>query len=92
MGKRSSDHLRLTETPSPADVNWCETTKEMESGWDEVHVAELLPGLPPERLILEGWVRKESRVRGEWRKRWLVLYRDSVTQLPMLASYADPNN
>ena len=43
----------------------------------------------PEELICEGWVQKESRLLLEWRTRWLVLYRDHVSQLPVLCTFKD---
>ena len=52
-------------------------------------VSTLLPGFTPEQLICEGWVQKESRLLLEWRARWLVLYRDHVTQLPVLSTFKE---
>ena len=52
-------------------------------------VSTLLPGFTPEQLICEGWVQKESRLLLEWRARWLVLYRDHVTQLPVLCTFKE---
>ena len=56
---------------------------------DWVAVGTLLPGLRPEQLIYESWVQKESRYRIEWRPRWLILYRDSETRLPVLSTFKD---
>ena len=52
-------------------------------------VSTLLPGFTPEQLICEGWVQKESRLLLEWRARWLVLYRDHVTHLPVLCTFKE---
>ena len=54
-----------------------------------LEVPTLLPGLTPEQLIYESWAQKESRYRVEWRTRWLVLYRDHVTRLPVLCTYKE---
>ena len=45
--------------------------------------------LMPESLMCEGWVQKESRLLLEWRTRWLVLYRDHVSQLPVLCTFKE---
>ena len=52
-------------------------------------VSTLLPGFTPEQLICEGWVQKESRLLLEWRARWLVLYRDHLTHLPVLCTFKE---
>ena len=39
--------------------------------------------------MCEGWVQKESRLLLEWRTRWLVLYRDHVSQLPVLCTFKE---
>ena len=52
-------------------------------------VPTLLPGFTPEQVICEGWVQKESRYRVEWRARWLVLYRDRATKLPVLCTFKE---
>ena len=54
-----------------------------------MRVSTLLPGFTPEQLVVEGWVQKESRLLREWRARWLVLYRDHVTQLPVLCTFKE---
>ena len=38
-------------------------------------------------VLIEGWADKESRHFGFWRKRWLVLFSDHKTQLPMLCTF-----
>ena len=38
-------------------------------------------------IIYEGWVHKESKHLGAWRRRWLVLFRDQRSQLPVLCSF-----
>eukprot|EP00966_Prymnesium_polylepis_P046781 1084279-Prymnesium_polylepis.1 len=55
----------------------------------QVPVPMLLPGLTPEQLEggREGWVQKESKHLGEWRARWLILFRDRETNAPLLCSF-----
>ena len=40
----------------------------------------------PERILREGYVFKESRHWGSWRKRWLVLFKD-MAGLPVLLTF-----
>ena len=38
-------------------------------------------------ILHEGWAQKESRHLGLWRPRWLVLFRDRRSQLPVLCTF-----
>ena len=55
-------------------------------------VAEQLGG--PSRsetamILHEGWVDKESKYLGRWRPRWLVLFRDRASHLPVLCTFKE---
>ena len=36
-----------------------------------------------DQIILEGWLEKQSRYLGSWRKRWVVIYRDDKDKIQM---------
>ena len=38
-------------------------------------------------ILHEGWVDKESKYLGRWRPRWLVLFRDRASHLPVLCTF-----
>ena len=40
-------------------------------------------------VLDEGWVEKESRHFGRWRRRWLVLFAERRTQLPTLCTFEE---
>ena len=40
-------------------------------------------------ILHEGWVDKESKYLGRWRPRWLVLFRDRASHLPVLCTFKD---
>ena len=59
----------------------------------EIHLAKIeqqLGGLNRQEtaeILHEGWAQKESRHLGLWRPRWLVLFRDRRSQLPVLCTF-----
>ena len=40
-------------------------------------------------ILHEGWVDKESKWLGRWRPRWLVLFRDRHSRLPVLCTFKE---
>lgn len=48
---------------------------------DTKAVAQSIVALAPERPILQGFLRKEGKTRGSWKRRWFVLRRASLTYL-----------
>ena len=52
----------------------------------------MLPCLTLEQMIggKEGWVLKKSRSLGEWRPRWLILFRERETGVPWLCTFKVP--